>query len=186
MVKKKVTRKHKVKSHSKAPEPQTRAIKHKSFWVAMVLIAILSTITILNMPGGVTGQAIARQNIAYAKGDSSLFIEVQNIKGLQNVLIQFSKPVKNSYLLVEQTDNQKKNNVYNSFVISSPDRNSMKNINMDLKIKESDLQKLGILPTQLLIQNNENILTPSLQKTEKGYVYYKVTSTRLGTFTLTK
>ncbi len=184
MAKKRSEKHKKIKPHNPVPQPKT--IKAKPIVFGFFILLFITVIAIVNTQASVTGQAIAKQNINNLNAGTSIFIEIKNIQGIEGITAELSGKIQKSYILVEQTDKQKIKNIYNSFIISSPDRKNINRVVLNLKIKETDLQKLGINPRELKIQNNELTLNPILMKQERGYVYYTVQSNRLGTFTYTK
>ncbi len=183
MVKKRSSKHKKIQAHNPIPLP--KKIRTTPIVIGLFVLLFITIIGIVNTSATVTGQAIAKQNIDYLKEGTITFIEVKNIQGLEGITAELSAPMKNSYFLIEQSAPQKKNGIYNSFILSSPDRASIKRVVLNLKIKESDLKILGITTNQLKIQNNEEKLKPILMKTENGYAYYTLQSNRLGTFTFT-
>lgn len=168
--------------------PPKAPSRHKVLWLAFLFVGLLASVAIINTAydKSLTGNAIAINNVGYAKGGTSLTYAVRDIVGLSQMVLYFSENVKGASVIVEQTGKDMKSGVYTRFVVSSLQRSSISKIDLTLKIKESDLKKLGMNPAELRIDNNGKILVPELIRIDRGYVSYKVTSTRLGTFSIVK
>ncbi len=171
--------------HTMPPKAPSR---YKVLWFVFFLVALLTVVVLINSTysKNLTGNVIAINNVAYAKSGTSLTYAVRDIVGLNQMVLYFSENVKGASVIVEQTGKDMKSGVYTRFVVSSLQRSKISKIELLLKVKEDDLKKLGMKPTELAVNNNGKVLIPKIIRQERGYVYYKVTSNYLGTFSIVK
>jgi len=149
-------------------------LEHRSFWIVIGMVFLLSVFTILSLinSDNLTGHATA-QNIAYMKGGSNLFFEIRNVEGMQNADIELLETVKGGQIVFDgKVPIEFEGKVFNSFKVSSVDFSKLGAVTYTLKVKTSDLLPLGINPNDLKLYVNGKEADTVKTSTEGEYTFY--------------
>ena len=164
-------------------------LHHKSFWISIAFLFILSFLVLINSQGsGVTGDA-AVQTIAFMKAGSQLDFEVRNINGVKQVTIWIKENVKNSVIQFEEIDKLAwdfQGIAISKFRVSSADENKFSNLEFLLRVQERDLQSAGLTSKDIFLYHNGKRLDTSFVEQKDNFFYFKATSNGLGDFVIGK
>ena len=157
-------------------------LPHKWFWIAIILLFVVSVITILSLKtdSSFTGGAIV--NIAFMKTGNEFFYEVRNVDGLKEMTVQIIKNVRQGKITVKQDNTIPfSGKAYSKFTIVSADAQKLGRTDFTLKVSRYKLQQLGISPTNLFLFVNGNkiptvaVKSPSVLGFDKEFLYYHAT-----------
>ena len=171
----------------------SKSIKQKSpdktFWFAISGIFFLSIITIISQTSGFsfpTGAAI--QNVACANQGTELFFEV-NVNGIKDLNIKFNQDVKNVQIKIDEIEsikNEFNGIVHSKFIVTSEDADKFGELTFTLKIKEEDINNIGINKNELKLYQNGKELETKADYKKGDYTYYIAKSNKVGEFVIGK
>ncbi len=170
----------------KRTQPRSQ-VQNKTFWLALAIVFIASTITIISNvheTPNLTGNA-AVQTIGYFEAGEELYFEIRNVEGLKTARITFADTIKNGKVLTETIDKVSwdfDGEVYSMFTIESPEEAAIDSVELVLKIRESELYDKGISPFDVTLFNNGKALQTTLTKRDSTHATYTVTSQEIGEF----
>ena len=160
---------------------------NKKFWATLGTILIISFVAIVIFSqNNLTGQTI--QNIAFIQEGGELFME-GNVDGLEDLTLHFSEQVSNAKVTIENptTLGWKLDGIELArFIITFTDENKISSLDLTTMVKEEKISKAGLSKEEVKIYLNNKELPTTLEKIERGYVFYKVTTTKLGEFVIGK
>ena len=153
------------------------------FWsvLAVLFIASVLTITLSSLNSSITGD-VAIQNIAFANSGDLLNFEV-NEAGVKSMGIHLIDTVKGGKIIFESKESIVFNGIsYSKIDISSNINDKISQIDLILKIKESDLIALELRDPKGYINGKEKTLTFDYREGE--YVFYTITLNEFGEFVI--
>lgn len=166
-------------------------LEHKLFWLGLVAVIVLSLVGMstgmFTLELATTGKAY--QTISHKPAGSELFFEVRNIEGVKDLTIIFLEDAKNMVIEFEEIDALSwkfEGTVYSQFKIFSKDASKIGEMKFTLKLKEAELNKLGLAKDEVRLHLNGQELETKLTKTEGDYVYYETVSNQMGEFVIGK
>lgn len=192
---KKRTKNKKYNSNQKVPLPQknnlaTKELSNKPFWALLAILFLTSFLTLTTITeenSTLTGN-IAIQVISYQQGGSNLFFEIRNVKNLKDATATLSETIKGGKIIFKEPDLRPSfdGTFISAFTIESADEKKIQQLDLTLKIKESDIKQAKLLPAEIIVYRDNKQLPTILSYSKDDYVYYTTTTTTLGTFVIGK
>lgn len=166
-----------------------KTYEDKSFWVALGLIAILSSIVIIisaedgTIPTGALVSSAEKQHIFSLPPGRTTYIQARQIPGLSVVELTAAENIKEVDVTIATEEVAFEGKVYSAFTIRSVPE-AVFRVKLILKIPQQELDALGIKAekVQLLVNNKEAPLT--VGRSAKGYLAYEAQTPELGTFVI--
>ena len=163
-----------------------KKLENKKFWVVLGAILLLSFSTmILFSQNNLTGQTI--QNIAFIQEGGELFMEGNG--GLKDLTAHFSEEVKNAKITIK-TPTEKTWELegveLERFTVSFTDNDKISSVDLTGKVEEEKISISGLSKEEVKFYLNGKELATTLEKIERGYVYYKSSSKSIGEFVIGK
>lgn len=117
-----------------------------------------------------------------------MFLEV-NVEGLKDLTLTLTSDVKNAKITTEKVKKagwEFKGITYSRFKISSTDADKFKDIQLTLKIKETDLTKKGLTQNEVKLYLDGKELSTTFSGKVGSYLFYKASSQKMGEFVIGK
>lgn len=125
--------------------------------------------------------------IPYMKANSEEFYEIKNIPGLSGVKVTFFHDTKNNLLTVKKDKEIPfEGKSYSLFALSWKEPAAIEQMELTLKLREEEVSRKGLNPTDLHLYVNGKELPLTQTKKDERYLYYKVTSTETGDYVIGK
>ncbi len=163
-----------------------KELKHKSFWLSLLLIFLVSTVVILSLSSqqSLTGHATI-QPIAFAKSGSSVHAEV-NVGHIKEAEIFVKEDVNRGKVIFKENPQILFNGKSLSEITFSLEGIVASRIDLTLKIKDEDITAAGLKPNEVkLYHNNEEIATKLIEQ-EGAYHYYSASINDVGNIVIGK
>ena len=155
----------------------------KAFWGVLALFVVLPLISLISLEEtSLSGKAV--QSISYLKAGDKMFLEV-NVDGLKDLTLTLISDVKNAKIITEEVKKASwefKGTAYSRFKVSSTDADKFKDIQITLKIKETDLTKKGLTRNEVKLYLEGKELSTTFSGKVGSYLFYKATSQKMGEF----
>lgn len=164
-------------------------LHHKSFWVSIAFLFVLSFLVLVNSSGPTVTGNTAIQTIAYMKAGSELDFEVRNVNSVKQVTVAIQKDVKNAVIQLEEIDTPSwefQGTVLSKFRISSPDGDKFSQFRFLLKVMESDLHQSNLNPDEIVLYHEGRGLETSVVEQKEEAYYFEAVSSGMGDFVLGK
>src|SRR3989344_2659712 len=173
MARKKRMMKHHSAHHSKE-------LKHKSFWLSLLLVFLVSFVVILSLSSqqSLTGHATV-QPIAFAKSGSSILSEV-NIGHIKTATTFVKEDVNRGKIIFKEDPQILFNGQSLSEVAISVEGVVPSRIDLTLKIKYEDLAAKGIKANEVKLYLNNKEVATKLTEHEGAYYYYSASINDVG------
>jgi len=149
-------------------------LEHRSFWIVLGMVFLLSIFTILSLlnSDNLTGHATV-QNIAYAEEGSNLFFEIRNVHGMLYADIELLETIKESQIVFSDEELMDfDGKIFNSFKVSSKDSSKFGSVTYTLKIKTADLLPAGINLNDIKLYVNGVEADTIKTSTQGEYTFY--------------
>lgn len=163
-------------------------VTNHAFWIGLAIIFILPLIGLMSWDLSSPSTGKATQTLSFYKA-GDLLMEVTQVTSVEKLEIQFVEDVKGFTVDVESIDTLTQKfdgTVYSQFKISSSDDSKIGEIKIHLKLKEADINSLGLIKNDIKIYHNGEEITTKLTKTKNNYIYYEATIDQLGEFVIGK
>jgi hypothetical protein len=172
-------RSNKVSTKGKKAEP--RSLKHKSFWLVISLMLLISISVILGLSGSesFTGNA-GIQLIATAKSGSHILHQV-NEGVIETTDTYFNGPVSRGKITYQKDSDILFSGKFISKVRIATTDIDFSKMDLVLKINKEELtKKVGLTPDDIRVYINNKEVPTSKIKDHRGYIYLGVTITEVG------
>ncbi len=180
------------RAHNRKKTNLLQKLNPKNAGIAVGLILLVSVFAVFVLSPAteksLTGWASATQTVSYLKAGNELFFEVK-VDGVKDLTLTFSKDVKNAAFVTEEVNavSWDFNGVaYSRFKVSSDDADKVSKAKFTLKIKPTELEKVGIAATDLKLYWKGEEVQTKMTKQEGNYAYYTAETAGIGEFVLGK
>ncbi len=170
------------------PEPLPQDANRKPFLAVIAIVILVSFIGVLNHleKESITGSAV--QTISFVKEGKELNFEVKT-GGIKSATIHLTQDTKNAKIIFEEQEAvypQIKEPIYSFVKVSSDKAIHFSALDLELKLKEEDLQDKSIASGDVQLYVNAEPVKTTLINSEKGYIFYTATAASFGDYVIGK